>query len=166
ALALQLERPTSIRATAIVHVALAAARPEGVMFAVIWFAHLLATRRPAELRRALNWFVPLVAALVAARLLYYGELVANPYRAKVSGVDTLAFGPGYALMFLRRMGLWGLAGLATLPLVVAGSRTRPDRALVLGAAFMAAQLAMTISTGGDYMGDFRMLAPIVGVFYV
>ncbi|HUS31904.1 MAG TPA: hypothetical protein VMZ53_25560 [Kofleriaceae bacterium] len=166
ALALQLERPTAIRMTAVVHVALAASRPEGVMFAAIWFAHLLATRQTAELRRALNWFVPLVVALVAARLLYYGELVANPYRAKVSGVATLDFGPGYVSMFLRRMGLWGLAALATLPLLVSGLRTRPDRALLLGAAFVIAQLAMAAWTGGDYMTDFRILAPVVGVFYV
>lgn len=166
ALALQLQRPQAIKTTAAIHVVLAASRPEGILFAAIWFAHLLATRRTADLRRALNWFVPLVAVLVAARLLYYGELVANPYHAKVSGVSTLEFGPGYALMFLCRMGLWGVTALATLPLLVLGLRARPDRTLVLAAAFVAAQLAMVIATGGDYMTDFRMLAPILGPFYV
>lgn len=165
-LALQLERPHAIRTLAALHVALAASRPEGIMFAAIWFAHMLATRRITELRRALNWFVPLLAILVGARLLYYGEVVANPYRAKVSGVPTLDYGPGYALMFARRIGVWGITALASVPLLVLGLRKRPDASLVLVAAFITAQVAMAIATGGDYMTDFRLLAPIVGVFYV
>ncbi|MGE5185844.1 MAG: hypothetical protein ACM31C_27495, partial [Acidobacteriota bacterium] len=72
ALALQLERPARIRTLAALHVALAASRPEGIVFAVVWFAHLAATRRWTDLRRALNWFVPMAAALLAARLVYYG----------------------------------------------------------------------------------------------
>lgn len=171
-LALQLEQPHRIRTLALLHVALATSRPEGIVFAVLWFAHLAITRKTDELRRAINWFLPVVAVLLAARFLYYRELAANPYRAKVEGVDTLEFGPGYALAFLRRMGLYGLAALATLPLVALGVRgwrggdRRVRAALVLALAFVAAQVAVVIAAGGDYMTDFRLLAPVVGAFYV
>ena len=170
-LALQLERPERIRTLAALHVALAASRPEGIVFAVVWFAHLAATRRWSELRRALNWFVPLAVVLVGARLVYYGAVVANPYRSKVDGVPTLAAGAHYALAFLSRMGLFGVAALATMPLVVLGVRAWRSAArwhapLVLASAFVVVQLAAVLVAGGDYMTDFRLLAPIVGPFYV
>jgi len=170
-LALQLEQPQRIRTLAGLHVALAASRPEGIVFAIVWFAHLAITRRTNELRRALNWFLPLVALVLAARLLYYGELLANPYRAKVDGVHTLEFGPGYALAFLRRMGLYGVAALASVPLVVLAARGwrgggRVRAPLVLATAMLVVQLAAVIASGGDYMTDFRLLAPVVGTYYV
>jgi arabinofuranosyltransferase len=170
-LALQLEQPQRIRTLAALHVALAASRPEGIVFAVVWLAHMGATHRWTELRRALNWFVPLGVVLLAGRLLYYGELVANPYRAKVEGVPTLAAGASYALAFLQRMGLYGVAAVAAAPLVVLGVRAwRSDARwhgpLVLASVFVAVQLAAVVVVGGDYMTDFRLLAPIVGPFYV
>jgi hypothetical protein len=170
-LAVQLERPDRIRTLAALHVVLAASRPEGIVFAIVWFAHLGATRRWAELRRALNWFVPLAVVLLAARLLYYRELVANPYRAKVEGVPTLAAGARYTLAFLQRMGLYGVAAAAVAPLVVLGVRgwrgdPRWHAPLVLASVFIAVQLAAVLVVGGDYMTDFRLLAPIVGPFYV
>ena len=180
ALALQLEEPHRIRTLAAIHVALCASRPEGVVFAIVWFAHLVATKRFVDLRRALNWFVPLVVALLAARLLYYGAFVANPYRAKVEGVPTTQFGPGYALAFLRRMGLYGIAALATVPLVAfairgwrvpdenrdAPGNARVHSPIVLALVFLVVQIAAVAASGGDYMTDFRLLAPVAGVYCV
>lgn len=167
ALVLQIEKPERLRTLAGVHAALAASRPEGIIFTVIWIADLAISRR-ADLRRALNWLVPLVAVLVAARLVYYGELVANPYRAKVDGVPVMQFGPGYALAFLKRMGLFGVTALATLPLVGLAIRNwrAADRTLLLAFAFVTAQLVAIGASGGDYMTDFRLLAPVVAPFYV
>ncbi len=44
------------------------------------------------------------SALLAARFLYYGALVANPYHAKMGGVPTLSLGALYTGAFLRRVG--------------------------------------------------------------
>lgn len=167
ALALQLETPGRIRTLAGIHAALAASRPEGIVFTVIWLVHLAITRR-GELRRAINWIVPMIAVLVAARLVYYGELVANPYRAKVGGVPVTQFGPGYALAFLRRMGLAGVAALASLPLLGLAIRAwrEVDRAAALSAVFVVVLVVVIGASGGDYMTDFRLLAPAVAPFYV
>ncbi len=167
ALALQLEKPERVRTLAGVHAALAASRPEGIVFTVIWLAHLAIVRR-ADLRRAINWLVPIIAVLVAARLVYYGELLANPYRAKVGGVPVTQFGPGYALAFLRRMGMFGVAALASLPLLVLAARAwrRIDRAALLAGVFVLVQTIVIGASGGDYMTDFRLLAPVVAPFYV
>ena len=171
ALVLQLEQPQRTRTLAAIHVALCASRPEGFIFAIVWLARLVVTKRFGDLRRAVNWFVPLVVALLAARLFYYGALVANPYRAKVGGVPVMQFGPGYALAFLRRVGLYGVAALGTLPLVAVAIRywkveSRVREPIVLAAVFVVVQLVTVAASGGDYMTDFRLLAPIVGAYYV
>ncbi len=167
ALVLQLEQPQRLRTLAVVHALLAASRPEGIVFTVIWIAHLALTRR-ADVKRALNWVVPLVAVLLAARLLYFGELVANPYRAKVDGVPVMQFGPGYTYAFLKRMGLAGIAALATLPLVVLALRNARAAGwpLLLALTFVIVQVAFVFASGGDYMTDFRLAAPIIAPFYV
>lgn len=167
ALVLQLEQPQRIRTLAVIHALLAASRPEGLVFAVIWIAHLAITQR-AAVGRALNYLVPMLATLLAARLLYFGELVANPYRAKVDGVPVMQFGPGYTLAFAKRMGLAGIAALATLPLVVLALRNwrAAGTPLVLALAFVVAQVLFIFTGGGDYMTDFRLAAPIIAPFYV
>ena len=175
ALALTLVRPEAIGRTAVVFAAIAATRPEGAGLVAVWLAYLaMQPGRGAKLRRALNVYVPIVVALLAARVIYYGDLVANPYHAKVDGVPTFGFGAGYTLWFLRRIGLWGLPALATVPLVVLAIRAARGASpmsglrapLVLALGFVCVQLAAVVAMGGDYMTDFRFFRPVLGPFYI
>jgi arabinofuranosyltransferase len=155
--------------------AVAVSRPEGALFFVLYLAQLLVTARPParSIVRALNLFLPVAALLLAARYLYYGELIANPYRAKVAGVPGLAFGLGQARAFAARCGLSGPVALAWLPLVAAtvaalrGAGDEQQRALrrrlVLALLWIGAQIAAAIAMGGDYMNDFRFFAPVMAI---
>lgn len=166
-LALQLARPERIKTLAALHVLLVMSRPEGGVWFVVWLAHLAITRRWVDLRSALNIFVPAVAALLAARVLYYGAFVANPYRAKMGGVPTLEFGAMYTGAFLRRVGLWGVPALAIVPFLALAARARAaDRAIVLALAFFVVHLVLVLAMGGDYMTDFRLLRPALGPLYL
>ena len=166
-LVLQLAKPHKIAALAALHVLLVMSRPEGGVFLVVWAAHLAHERRWADLRRAANLVVPAIAVLLAARFLYYGALVANPYRAKMGGVPTLSLGALYVGSFLRRVGLWGLPALALLPFLAIAARARAiDRAVVLALVFVALQLALVLAMGGDYMTDFRLLRPVLAPLYL
>lgn len=163
-----------VRAATALLFAVAVSRPEGVIFFALYLAELAMVARPASrpLVRALNLFLPAAAIGLVARYLYFGELVANPFRAKMVGVSGLAFGLGQARAFAVRLGLGGAIALLWLPLVVgtvAASRGADEtsralgRRLVLALAWIAAQIAAAVVMGGDYMNDFRFYRPILGI---
>jgi arabinofuranosyltransferase len=155
--------------------AVAVSRPEGALFFLLYLGQLVVTARPAArpMVRALNLFLPIAALLLVARYLYYGELVANPYRAKVAGVPGLGFGVGQARAFAARCGFSGAIALAWLPLVAAAAAALRGgdeqqralrRRLVLALVWIAAQLAAAVAMGGDYMNDFRFFRPLMAIF--
>jgi hypothetical protein len=171
----ELEAPgRRVRLATALFVAVAVSRPEGALFFALYLGQLTALARPRRppLARALNLFLPVAALLVAARWAYYGELVANPFRAKLSGVPALSFGLGYARAFFVRLGFGGVIALAWAPLVaatLAAARAADDetralrRRLALALVWIAAQLAAVVVMGGDYMTDFRFLRPAMGL---
>lgn len=154
--------------------AVAVSRPEGALFFVLYLAQLWATARAPmrEMTRALNLFLPIAALLLVARFLYFGDLVANPFRAKVVGVPGLTFGLGQLRAFAARSGFGGAIVLAWLPLVAATAvawRGADDderalrRRLVLALAWIFAQLSALVAMGGDYMNDFRFVRPVMAI---
>ncbi|HEX6837752.1 MAG TPA: hypothetical protein VF334_14330, partial [Polyangia bacterium] len=162
-----------LRATTALLLAVAVSRPEGALFFALYLVELALVARPPRplVIRALNTFLPIAALLLAARYVYYGELVANPFRAKVAGVPA-TFGLGYARAFATRLGLGGVWTLAWLPLVAATAaswRSADDagralaRRLVLALAWIGAQTAAVVAMGGDYMNDFRFFRPIMAI---
>ena len=174
---------------AMLHVLLAASRPEGLAFYPLHLALLVRAgwhdgSWRASLRRSLNVFLPGVAVLAAARYAYYGSIVANPYRAKVEGVPgTWAFGAGYVQAFAHRMGWLGGAHVLAWAVLVAAAiwawRSRSKRntsdapdapdartalePLFAAIAYVAVGIAVIVPMGGDYMSDFRFLRPVMGL---
>ncbi len=112
-----------------------------------------------------------IAPLFAARWWYYGALVPNTFRAKVTG------GAEQLLTGLRNVGQWAAAyplhaaGLAAAVALVGGAMVSPGRraaarrhphavALVAVAAVYAAYVA---AVGGDFMPYFRFLQPLLAL---
>ncbi len=162
--------------------ALAVNRPEGALYFPLYLAWLVLARRaqagPA-LARAANVFLPGVALLLVARFLYYNELLANPFRAKVAGVSTADLGAGYLHYFAMRVGWTSIPALAwvavagvaiwgvvrrdrAISATTADAPVGPAIALAVVVVVVVAQLAAVFVMGGDYMCDFRFCRPIIG----
>lgn len=172
----------------IVHGLAAWARPEGIALLPLYLAitSYLGRGDPAWKRRALRVLlivVTAVGALLLLRYLYYGAILPHTFRAKIAGVPTSDFGPGYVAAFARRVGLlgphlvaWLVAAIAFAAALRAGRRD-PEAAApeqrrqqadlsaiaAIGALYVVAGLAIAAWEGGDYMTDFRLLRPFAGV---
>lgn len=163
------------RAGALLVVALCATRPDGIAIALLCPVYLVVAGwrdgswRESSIRVA-NVALPLLAGLLAVRFLYYGAILPNTYQAKVGGVPWDDVGSTYGVQFLRRLGL--LHPLHVVPwiaiavvAVVAWRRARHREltdvllTVVAGTVIVAAYLAIAVAEGGDYMNDFRFLAP-------
>jgi hypothetical protein len=137
------------------------ARPEGAL-AVVTIGGAVALRKNAR-AAALVLALPLLAAtgLVAARALYYHDVLPNPFYAKLGG--TLAhytLGVRYVARFVAAV---PLVWLAPLLLVRRGwSGVRGIGALV---AFLGLWAANVIRTGGDYFQYFRFLVPVAPLLF-
>ncbi len=169
---------------AFLHALVALSRPEGIAFCgLLLLAVVLAERRSGGVRRALRTLpyvaIPVGVALVA-RLLYYGRPFANTYYAKVAGVPTVGVGFEYLAGFLRRLGLLDplhapvwilLVGAVAVALyrhriTIRKEHPRMLEALGLGLLYLFLALAIVVWTGGDYMNDFRMLRPVLGILWL
>ncbi len=183
------DRSRAIVVAGVVHVLLAASRPEGIAFYPLYLAMLVRAGWQDgswrhSIRRSLNVVLPGVAILLAARYAYYGSVVANPFRAKVEGVPGVwTFGAGYVEYFARRMGWIGIPHFVVWIVLLGGAawawrRLRAtggadDRRavdahvepLVASLVYVAVGVAVVVPMGGDYMSDFRFLRPIVGIVY-
>lgn len=181
------ERPDRgvVRVT-LVHIALVASRPEGALFYGLYLAHLFfsgradGTWRRNVLRSGLIFGQGLLVLLVL-RYAYYGELVANPYRAKLEGVPHAELSWVYTKGFLVRMGWASLHAIAWLAFAAAVAfaliARRRDRSEPASSAamvttarqawlFVALGVAAVAYMGGDYMTDFRFYRPIMGALYL
>lgn len=168
------------RAAGLLLAALMATRPEGAVALPIYLAYLLVvSRHDGAVVRLLNWCVPLVALLLAARYAYFGDLLPNTYYAKSAGVPWDGIGLTYDLQFARRLGwidLHVLAWIAVLGTAILVSRTRqraarepgapaPVVAALVAFGLVGLQLVIVAWEGGDYMNDFRFLRPVMGLLY-
>jgi hypothetical protein len=106
-------------------------------------------------------------ALMAWRLWYFGDPFPNPYYAKAAGssftvlLNPLGAGWDYSLRGLRESGLILLTPLALFAAWGTKSRTLH----VLGAA-LAAHMAFVIWAGGDWMGQYRFLMPVIPLLVI
>lgn len=153
------------------------ARPEGVLaVAVVGGAELLHAWRAQTTPWNRRWgaaarvlLPPLVAGagLMAARLVYYGDLLPNTYHAKQGGsLEHLRLGLEYLGGFLLASPL-----ALALPLLLLGflhRRTRPWRTTpaalpcLLLALLYAAQV---VRVGGDFYQYYRYLVPLLPMLY-
>ncbi|MEM7199813.1 MAG: hypothetical protein AAF628_06075 [Planctomycetota bacterium] len=144
-------------------------RPEApLLVGALTVALVLARRREATVTwRRIGWTVApacaAAAALLAFRLLYFGDPLPNPYYAKAQGTTTLRlfnpFGSGW-----RYLLDWASASgtLVLVPLLLLGATARQlPLAMRAVAALGLGQLAFVILVGGDWMDESRFVAPVL-----
>lgn len=141
---------------------LALLRPEGAAFALPLLGwRLWGARRTGGLPRA--WaeaavFGVLLAAFLAWRWSYYGQLLPNTFHAKLTGeTGDLRDGLHYGLDFLRENGGAVTAGLFAA--VLLGRRL--PRLYLLMVAVVGLQVAIVAAAGGDWMHFYRFYAPVL-----
>lgn len=142
-------------------------RPEAPMLAALAHFGLLVgdpEHRGARLRGALQAGALLglqQAALVSARLWYYGEPLPNTFYAKVGGA-AWARGLRYLGEHLQtHPGLWALAAIGLVIGLRAGGSLRL-RAALLGAPLLG-QLLYVAQVGGDFKPTGRFVMPVLGL---
>jgi hypothetical protein len=137
------------------------ARPEGAL-AVVAVGGAVALRREAR-SAALVLGPPLLAAtmLVAARALYYHDLLPNPFYAKLGGtLRHYELGVGYVGRFAVAAPLvWWIPAL----LLRRGWKAVPG--IGASVAFLGLWIANVIRTGGDYFQYFRFMVPVAPLLF-
>ena len=152
-------------------VLLVLSRPEGALFAFVVGTYLgaRAVRRRERWYPALvTWIVPGVAllALTVFRIWYFGDPLPNTFYAKAAHTSPLRvlnpFSGGWTYVREAAEGCgWTVA---IVPVLLLCAPRRPSPSLVAGAsAVVAAQLLFVVSVGGDWMKEFRFIAPIVPI---
>lgn len=150
-----------------------ATRPDGVIFAAVgiagaWFVN---NELPARRRLALVAAVALPltiagAALVAFKLLYYGELFPTAFYSKSALNPYYGQGLFYVGIFLKKH--WFIPALAVL--LAVGHRGRLREALSRGDALLLAASAVFLGyvahSGGDFMFARRVLPAMPLLFVV
>lgn len=105
--------------------------------------------------------------LLVWRVIYFGDLLPNPYYAKASGSDFFGalnpFGAGwsYILNGLQASGL-----MLAVPLFVFAFAVAFNRLLLAFLAVLGAHIMFILWAGGDWMGQFRFLMPVIPMIAV
>ncbi len=139
-------------------------RPEGVLIFAILMLYSLIARRESVGRVALSvmGFALLTLPFLVFRLLYYGDLLPNPFYAKTGlSPDYLRSGLGYFWNFLRDYGLMGL--LYLVPILMWRRLRTEGRTLLVTACVYSLYV---ILVGGDVLRGHRFLLPAVPLLYV
>ena len=152
----------------IVLAALVLSRPEGFMFAVAVAAFLAvrARLRGDSLKPVLVTIgVPLIVlvGLLIFREVYFGYLLPNTFYAKASSSNPLRLlNPGSGGWQYLAEGVSGCGWtMGLLPMLVAIALPRKWGATVaIAALVVGAQIFFVVSVGGDWMKEFRFLAPV------
>jgi arabinofuranosyltransferase len=158
----------SIPATATAFFMMVLARADGPLYAVLFTGwRLLQVRSCDELLRG---FLPVAAACVVAvggitawRYGYYGDIVPNTVRAKMLPLElALPRGQRYLTDYLLQH-----VGIILPLLALAGcvlSRQRMFCVLMVG--LVAANMAVALRNGGDWMQHFRLLTPFLPLLWL
>lgn len=145
------------------------ARPDAVVIIAALALASLAHRRAGPCRRRLLWLtipVGALTALLAFRLLYYGQLLPNTYYAKHLALSgALTSGMRY-LTDSQPLGGLGLGivvlGLESWLVWMAAVRFRRARpSITYPLAVLLAQILVILGSGGDWMKGGRFFAPAV-----
>jgi hypothetical protein len=127
-------------------------RPDGVLFAAVCGAWILAGR---DLRGAVAFAAGFAALWLPAtiwRVAYYGELFPNTYYAKSAALSWWSQGAFYAKIYFERY--WPL--LLAIP---AAAVARPRRAGALELALAVVYTLYVMRVGGDFMFG-RLVLPV------
>ena len=139
-------------------------RPEGVLVFAILMLHNLAVRRAGLKSSARNAavFVLLILPFLAFKLLYYGDLLPNPFYAKTGfSMEYLRSGMAYFRLFLTYYGLYGV--LYLLPIVF---YSHLDSRWRLIAVIVYAWTLYVIGIGGDVLKGYRFFTPLFPFIYL
>jgi len=143
-------------------------RPEGLLFFALTGLHRLvaklAARRLRPTRAELIWvgtFLALVVPHLLWRRWYYGWWLPNTFYIKSSaGAAAFKQGAYYLSRWLVQLHLWAVPLLVAIALVA--RRSRSLVALVGYAALTVGAFCLYVaSVGGDFMGLYRFMMPIV-----
>ena len=145
-------RPVRAVCAGVCFAAVAVLRPEGLVFGVVAAAvYALGARR----RHAAWWIagIPIAVWLLfaAGRLLYYGDWLPNPARAKSPALSALVPGMIYVAKFV-----------VSYPLAFAAlvSPALESRVRNVALALVAAQVLFAVAAGGDHFAGYRFLLPV------
>ena len=115
----------------------------------------------ARLRRLVPWwpYAALIAAYVAWKLTYFGDVLPNTYYAKTGGgLWAARVGVGYILWFGREYWVLAWLLLAALPLV---SKRKPGLEFAYATACVASYVVPILLSGGGRHYAFRYLVPVL-----
>jgi hypothetical protein len=140
-------------------------RPEAIMYPVAIGAGIVASRARKHERLPFTYatvgvVVAIMAAFIAFRLSYYGEILPNTLLAKNNpGLSVFKDGARYVSLFLA---------MALGPYVLLALLKRPPllvRAHLPIYLVIAAQLAFATYAGGDWMPAFRLALPVLPMLW-
>lgn len=139
-------------------------RPEGALIFGLLFGHAVISRkaRLVESSLRLGLFALLLLPFAIFKVLYYGNVLPNPFYAKTGlSLDYVRSGLEYSWLFLRHYGLWGL--LYVLPVLSYRSLRSRERLLML---LVYAYTLYVIVIGGDVLKVHRFFLPILPLLYL
>lgn len=164
-------RSTRLASLVTVLALLVVSRPEGALFAFVAGIYLgtRAYRRRESLYPALTtWIVPgaVLLILTVFRKWYFDDILPNTFYAKATRTNPLRvlnpFSGGWAYVRGAAEGCgWTMV---IVPVLLLCTPRRPSSSLIIAAlVVIAAQLLFVVSVGGDWMAEFRFIAPIVPI---
>ena len=139
-------------------------RPEGgLIFAVLILHKLLFRKDPLrESLSCLGGFVLLLLPFVIFKVLYYGDILPNPFYAKTGfSLEYVKSGLEYFWLFLKHYGLWGF--LYLLPIFFYKSLDARGRLLM---SLVYLYTLYVIIIGGDVLKAHRFFLPILPLLYL
>ncbi len=135
-------------------------RPEGILYIGCATLCLFATRRPGALRFVAIALLPVISQLLF-RIVYYRDLLPNPYYVKLGGRSGRFHSGLIYLLDYRRAGIV-LFFLLLLGLLSAFARRR-TRLVALAAS---AGLFFVVTSGGEGYPDHRFLVPVLPLLFL
>jgi hypothetical protein len=121
--------------------------------------------RKGESKKALRHaggFLLLLLPFAVFKLLYYGDLLPNPFYAKTGfSFEYMKSGLEYSWQFLKHYGLWGIAHV--LPLLFYRSLQSGGRLLLL---LVYVYTLYIVVVGGDVLKAHRFFLPILPLLYL
>jgi len=139
-------------------------RPEGALIFGVLLLHQAVSEK-GELKKALKHlgaFVLLLFPFAVFKLVYYGDLLPNPFYAKTDlSLEYVRSGLEYFWQFLQHYGLWGLIYL--LPLLLYRSLDSRSRLLLFLSLVYTLYI---ILVGGDVLKVHRFFLPILPALYL
>ncbi|AOJ02730.1 MULTISPECIES: hypothetical protein [Burkholderia] len=134
-------------------------RPEGAIFGLVACSYLAWRRGYKQSLAVLALLAIFGGAYELFRIEYFGALVPNTALAKVhTTAQTVLRGGQYLWRFNAE------SGYLVLPAVVVSIWIhRKNDTVLLGAAFMGAQLVFLAVSGGDFMYGYRFVVPVLPI---